>query len=250
MAQMFAHLSRPAGRTGTRIHRGNVGFSIVIHILAIAILWRVPAHTPRVAPHEAAALIQMLTLPVPVPGPQAEAPTPPAESRAESAEQTPESPKTSPAPAPRTEVAGSAEIGRAPEPRLALGGGGLDESAAQWPETLPDMGPVPTVAMYQLIGGNDPPTVLNAGEFTKTLGRRYPEILRARGIAGEVLVAFVVDRAGRVEQGSVTVLSYHGEEFAFLTVRYLPMLRFRPALLSGKAVRVRVELPVHWTPLG
>jgi outer membrane biosynthesis protein TonB len=250
MAQMFAHLSRPTGRTRTRIRRGNVAFSIVIHLLAIAILWRIPAHIPRVAPHEAAALIRMLTLPVPVPGPQAEAPAPPAESLAESAERAPESPETTAAPAPEAEVAGSPEIGRAPEPRLALGGGGLDGSAAQWPDTVPEMGPVPTVAMYRLIGGNDPPAVLNASEFTRTLGRRYPEILRARGVAGEVLVAFIVDRAGRVEQGSVTVLSYHGEEFAFLTVRYLPMLRFRPALLSGKAVRVRVELPVHWTPLG
>jgi TonB family protein len=250
MAQMFAHLSSPAGRTRTRIRRGNVGFSIVIHILAIAILWQIPADMPRVAPHEAAAVLRMLALPAPVPGPQAEAPAPPAESRAENAEQAPESPETSLAPALDVAVAGSPEIGRAPEPRLALGGGGLGELATQWPDTLPAMGPVPTVAMYQLIGGNDPPAVLNASEFTKTLGRRYPEILRARGIAGEVLVAFIVDRAGRVEQGSVTVLSYRGEEFAFLTVRYLPMLRFRPALLSGKAVRVRVELPVHWTPLG
>ena len=250
MAQMFAHLSRPARKTRKGFRPGNVGFSIALHILAIAILWRLPADVPRVAPHEAAALIRVLTLPVPLPGPQAAAPTPRAETRPESPEKAPETDEPPPAPAPRPEVESSPDIGRAPEARIALSGGGLNEEPTRWPETLPDIGPVPSVALYQLIGGNDPPAVLNAAEFTKTLGRRYPEILRARGIAGEVLVAFVVDRAGRVEEGSVTVLSYHGEEFAFLTVRYLPMLRFRPALLSGKAVRVRVELPVRWSPLG
>ena len=255
MAQMFAHLSRPTGRTRRGIRPGNLGLSIALHVLAIAILWRLPADAPRLAPHETASLLRVLTLPVPLPGPQAaEAPAPPAETRletpSESPEELPETHETTPAPAPQSEVESSPDIDRAPEARLALSGGGLDEGASRWPETLPDLGPVPSIAMYQLIGGNDPPAVLNAAEFTRMLGRRYPEILRARGIAGEVLVAFVVDRAGRVEDGSVTVLSYHGEEFVMLTVRYLPMLRFRPALLSGKAVRVRVELPVRWTPLG
>ena len=247
---MFAHLSAPAGQSYRRIRRANVGFSIAAHVLAIAIVWRLPAQTPQIAPHEAAAVIRMLTLPVPAPAPVAKAAEPTPAPRVEPAGEGPETPPVDPTLIPPTDEESAPVLGKVPEPRLALAVGGVNQGATEWPDSLSEMGPVPTLAMYQLFGGNDPPAVLNGREFTQMLGRRYPEILRARGVSGEVRLAFVVDRSGQVEKGSVTVLSYHGEEFVFLTIRYLPMLRFRPALLSGKAVRVRVELPVRWTPLG
>jgi protein TonB len=75
----------------------------------------------------------------------------------------------------------------------------------------------------------------------------YPDALRTAGVGGRVLVRFVVDTAGRVESESVRVLeaSHAGFESAVRDV--LPRLRFRPAEVDARKVRMLVEMPFEFT---
>ncbi|MGH7581417.1 MAG: energy transducer TonB [Gemmatimonadales bacterium] len=70
---------------------------------------------------------------------------------------------------------------------------------------------------------------------------RYPAALAQAGIAGRVVIEYVVDTAGRAEPGSLrTLTSTHG---AFESAAHASVLagRYRPARLRGKAVRQLVR---------
>ena len=61
-----------------------------------------------------------------------------------------------------------------------------------------------------------------------------------------MLVRFVVDTTGRVERGSVQVVSSSNELFTASVRSALPSLRFRPASAGGRLVRQLVELPFEF----
>jgi TonB family protein len=152
------------------------------------------------------------------------------------------------------EVAADAELRAAlatlPEPGLAASGGGLgrkDGGSRGIGAMRLDLiagEPIPTVD--QLLGNGDPPQLLNKSRFARLLAAHYPRRLLARGVGGEVVLRFVISREGRIEPRSVMVLSYREEEFALVTLKFLPQLRFRPGHLSGRAVRVSVEMPIRF----
>jgi protein TonB len=69
----------------------------------------------------------------------------------------------------------------------------------------------------------------------------YPEILRARGVEGEVFARFVVSESGRVDMKSFEVISATSPAFAN-AVRYaLERARFQPAEAGGRKVAQLVE---------
>jgi protein TonB len=70
---------------------------------------------------------------------------------------------------------------------------------------------------------------------------RYPLVLERAGVAGDVVAQFVVDTAGRVERGSVTILQASHTEFAHSVRERLVQLRFIPARAQGRVVRQLVE---------
>jgi protein TonB len=70
---------------------------------------------------------------------------------------------------------------------------------------------------------------------------RYPETLREAGIQGEVTLEFVVDTTGRVEQGSVRVLSSTADAFVVSVRDALAGTRYHPALVGGQRVRQLVR---------
>ena len=74
----------------------------------------------------------------------------------------------------------------------------------------------------------------------------YPEALRAAGIVGTVLVEFVVDTAGRVERGTLKLVSTDHPAFFAAVERSLPAMRFRPAEAGGRRVRQHVRLPFRF----
>jgi protein TonB len=76
---------------------------------------------------------------------------------------------------------------------------------------------------------------------------RYPETLRAAGIAGRVVLQFVVDTSGRAEPESVEVLESTRAEFADAVRAALSRLRFTPGEVSGRRVRTRVQLPFEFS---
>jgi TonB family protein len=70
---------------------------------------------------------------------------------------------------------------------------------------------------------------------------RYPDLLRRSSTEGSVLVRFVVDSAGRVERGSVTVLEATHPLFAAAVRDALLRARFRAAEVAGRPVAQLVE---------
>lgn len=78
----------------------------------------------------------------------------------------------------------------------------------------------------------------------KTIGNqapRYPSVLSTAGIEGSVVVRYVVDTLGHVEQGSVTTVSTTHALFERAVRDALPRFRFSSAQVGGRKVRQLVE---------
>ena len=72
---------------------------------------------------------------------------------------------------------------------------------------------------------------------------RYPDMLRAANVEGEVLAQFVVDANGRYEEGSFKVLKSSHEAFTQAVKNALPNMRFYPAEVGGRKVKQLVQQP-------
>lgn len=75
---------------------------------------------------------------------------------------------------------------------------------------------------------------------------RYPEILRQAGIQGQVTVECVVDTTGRAEPASVRLVSTTNALFDARALEAVAASLFRPGRLGGRAVRVRVLVPLSF----
>lgn len=71
----------------------------------------------------------------------------------------------------------------------------------------------------------------------------YPAMLRTQGTEGRVVVRFVVDTTGRVEEGSIEVVESAHDLFAAAVRRALAGARFAPAEHGGRRVRQLVQQP-------
>ncbi|HEY0970873.1 MAG TPA: energy transducer TonB [Gemmatimonadales bacterium] len=71
----------------------------------------------------------------------------------------------------------------------------------------------------------------------------YPAMLRSRGTEGRVVVRFVVDTTGRVEEGSIEVVESSHDLFTASVRRALAGMRFSPAEIGGRRVRQLVQQP-------
>jgi TonB family protein len=69
----------------------------------------------------------------------------------------------------------------------------------------------------------------------------YPPELSARGAEGQVVAAYVVDTAGRVDTTTINVLGSDHPRFTESVRDALGEARFRPAKRAGKAVRQLVQ---------
>ncbi len=74
----------------------------------------------------------------------------------------------------------------------------------------------------------------------------YPEILRQAGIGGRAVVEAVIDTTGRAERGSITVLSTTNPLFGQPAVVVVAASIYRPGKINGRAVRVRVQIPIDF----
>ena len=71
----------------------------------------------------------------------------------------------------------------------------------------------------------------------------YPGSLRASGIAGQVVVRFVVDTLGRAEMDGLVVQEASHALFADAVRNVLGLYRFSPGEVGGRKVRTMVQLP-------
>lgn len=74
----------------------------------------------------------------------------------------------------------------------------------------------------------------------------YPDLMRRAGIGGRVVVEAVVDTAGRVERGSLRIVSSTHALFVPEASALVLGSRYRPARFGGTPVRVRVQVPVEF----
>jgi len=74
----------------------------------------------------------------------------------------------------------------------------------------------------------------------------YPELLRQAGVQGRVVLEAVVDTTGRVLESSVAVVSATHPGFVAPARQALLASLFRPAMVGGKAIRVRVRIPYEF----
>lgn len=73
---------------------------------------------------------------------------------------------------------------------------------------------------------------------------RYPNLLRQAGIEGRVIVEAVIDTTGRAEREGLRVVSSSHALFAPEAITLVLGSRYRPARFGGRAVRVRILVPV------
>ncbi len=74
----------------------------------------------------------------------------------------------------------------------------------------------------------------------------YPDLLRQAGLQGRVVLEAVIDTLGHVERGSVVVVESAHPAFVAPAQQSLLKSLFRPARVGGKAVRVRVRVPIDF----
>jgi periplasmic protein TonB len=89
----------------------------------------------------------------------------------------------------------------------------------------------------------DASQVDRAVSVTRSVVPRYPEALRSVSVQGDVFVRYIVDTRGRVEPGSIEVISTSHKLFADAVRTALLSTRFRPAEAGGRPVRQLVEQP-------
>lgn len=70
------------------------------------------------------------------------------------------------------------------------------------------------------------------------------------GSHGHVVVQGVVDQAGRLDPGTISLITSNAPEFERAVREVLPALQFRPARLLGVPVAVRIELRFDIRPEG
>jgi TonB family protein len=100
---------------------------------------------------------------------------------------------------------------------------------------------------YELSAVEEMPRVSNGSDFARQLQRNYPPLLRDAGVTGSVQVRFRVLEDGRVDAESIQITNSTHEQFNDPTMRAVRALRFRPAKVNGRPVKVWVEQPIQWT---
>ena len=123
--------------------------------------------------------------------------------------------------------------------RLSASGSAAGGTAAD----VDEAGAAPVVAPEMLAHA---PVMVNRRVITRVMSERYPETLLWAGIGGEVVVSFIIGVDGRPEMERVDVISASDARFVPAALRGLRAMRFRPAQLDGRPVRVRVTLPLVW----
>ncbi|HUF25821.1 MAG TPA: energy transducer TonB [Gemmatimonadaceae bacterium] len=75
---------------------------------------------------------------------------------------------------------------------------------------------------------------------------RYPDVLRAAAIEGRVLIEGVIDTTGALEPASIRVVRADHPLFEAAVRAVLPRLRFVPAEVEGRRVRMSVGIPFEF----
>ncbi|MGI9189233.1 MAG: energy transducer TonB [Longimicrobiaceae bacterium] len=98
--------------------------------------------------------------------------------------------------------------------------------------------------VYNINVVEERPKIRNGADIQRQISRQYPPLLRDSGVNGNVVLQFVVSESGNVEPGSVTVVSASHDAFGDVARKITDRMKFSPAKVGGRAVRVMVTFPV------
>ena len=88
----------------------------------------------------------------------------------------------------------------------------------------------------------------NRNDLATAMRRLYPTALREAGVGGRVVVQFVVSAEGRVNAGSIRIISAAHPQLGEQTRRAVADFRFRPAQKGNRNVRQLVQMAIDWQP--
>lgn len=69
----------------------------------------------------------------------------------------------------------------------------------------------------------------------------YPETMALRRVEGTAVLRFVIDSTGLIDMSTVRVMSATHSAFARAVLEAMPRMKFRPASVAGRPVRLLVE---------
>ena len=104
--------------------------------------------------------------------------------------------------------------------------------------------PSPDDSALALSAVESPPELLNRAEVAEAISRNYPPLLRDAGVTGSVTLRMRIGSDGVVDPTTIEVVEATHEAFGDAAARVASRLRFRPARVDGKPVRVWVTLPI------
>jgi TonB family protein len=91
------------------------------------------------------------------------------------------------------------------------------------------------------------PKLVNRDELAELLQRFYPPMMREAGIAGEVVVEFVITVTGDVDMRTFNVVSASMEPFREATRRAVAEFRWEPARRAGRRVPMLGRMTINWS---
>lgn len=103
-------------------------------------------------------------------------------------------------------------------------------------------GPVDNAQVFMEAQVDDPPTLITPGP------NRYPDVLKAAGIAGRVTVQFIVDTTGHPVASSIKILATPHPGFNNAATELVAKSVFRPGKVHGQAVSVLVQQNINFAP--
>jgi len=104
-----------------------------------------------------------------------------------------------------------------------------------------ELDPSETMAVFAVSVVEEPPEVLESAALV------YPPLLQQAGIEGRAVLEFVVDPRGYVETNTIKVIKSSHPAFTAAAQAAAPRMRFSPARVNGRPVRVLVRLPFDFT---
>lgn len=128
-------------------------------------------------------------------------------------------------------VVETADYGKTPVPRGSLGD--VAGEALELPDASND-----SEKAYSEIEVDSTVTLDPSAE-----GPQYPPALLKAGVQGVVYARFIVDTIGQVDTASLVVLDKPHPEFVDAVRTALTKMKYRPAILHGRAVSQLVEQP-------
>jgi protein TonB len=94
--------------------------------------------------------------------------------------------------------------------------------------------------VYAADSVDEPPTIVSAPPL------EYPPLLRQGGVQGRVMIQAIVDTLGRPEATSLKILARPSTGFEQSARDHVLHTVFRPGRVKGRAVRVRVRVPIDY----